>query len=360
MASENRQGRDPYLDNAKVILIMFVVVGHLLAVVSGSDISDAIYKWIYSFHMPAFVVITGYLSRSYQGSPRQVKALISGVLVPYLVFQVIIRVEPWLLFGEPLHLNIFTPAWSNWYLLAVFAWRLLVPVIRWVRFPLLASVLIVLMSVIEGGVDQGLSSARILSYLPFFVLGLTLTPQRLEAFKRIARRWLVRAVAAAYTAAVGIGLYLAGPRVPAKWFAMSVVTDIPGGLGNLQHIALRLAVLAFTASMFAAVLVLIPQRSMFFSFMGAATLTMYLLQEATLLVPRHYIAAVDDWSAIGVATLVIIGIGYALLLGSRPVQAATRWLVDPLGVFESLRRVVLKSEPAQRSSREADASTPSS
>ena len=336
--------RDAYLDNAKVILIVFVVVGHLLAVVSGSGLSSAAYKWIYAFHMPAFVVITGYLSRSYEGSPRQLRMLVSGVLVPYLVFQVIVRIEPWLFFGEPLNINIFVPAWSNWYLLAVFAWRLLIPVLRRLRFPVAASLIVVMLSLLDGGVNQSLSSARILSYLPFFVFGLMLTPARLEKFKSFARRLIVRAVALTYVVGVGIGMYLAGDRVRPSWFAMSVLSDVPGDLSSLQQIGLRVCVLAFVSSMLVAVMVLVPQRRLFFSFMGAATLTMYLLQEATLLIPRHFISQWTDWSAPAVLMLILAGAGYALLLGSRPVQFLTKWIVDPVGTFRWLQRLVYRQE----------------
>lgn len=343
--------RDSYLDNAKVLLLILVVVGHLIAVISSSGFSETAYKWIYSFHMPAFVVITGYLSRSYRGTPNQIRSLVSGVLVPYLVFQVIVRVEPWLFFGEPLHLNFFVPAWSNWFLLALFAWRLLVPVLQKLRFALMFSVVIALLSVLYGGIDQGLSGARILSYLPFFVLGLSLTPDHLERFKRFARAPLARVGAAVYVIAVAVLIYVAGERVQRSWFMMSTMSAIDGDLSNFEHVVLRLAVMAFTTSMLTAVLILVPQRRLFFTYMGSATLTMYLLQEATLLIPRHYIAAWDGWTAPTVALLMLGGVVYALLLGTRPVQAATKWIVDPVGTFTWLRKLVFKpDEPAAPSS----------
>lgn len=345
--STGSKQRDAFLDNAKVLLLILVVVGHLIAVISSSGFSEAAYKWIYSFHMPAFVVITGYLSRSYRGTPNQVRALVSGVLVPYLVFQVIVRVEPWLFWGEPLHLNIFTPAWSNWFLLALFAWRLLVPVLQKLRFALLFSVIIALLSVLYGGIDQGLSGARILSYLPFFVLGLSLTPEHLERFKRVARMPLSRLVAAGYVIAVAIVMYVGGDRIQRSWFMMSTMSAIEGDLSNLEHVVLRLAVMLFTTSMLTAVLILVPQRRLFFTYMGSATLTMYLLQEATLLIPRHYIAAWDGWTAPTVALLMLGGVLYALLLGTKPVQALTKWIVDPIGTFTWLRKLVFKpDEPA--------------
>ncbi|WP_166983917.1 acyltransferase family protein [Paramicrobacterium fandaimingii] len=339
-----KKKRDSYLDNAKVILLMFVVMGHLIAVINSSGFADAAYKWIYSFHMPAFVAITGYLSRSYRGDPRQVKALITGVLVPYLVFQFIVRVEPWLFFGEPLHLNFFTPGWSSWFLLALFAWRLLVPVLKHLRYPVLFSVIIVFMSVLYDGISQGLSGARILSYLPFFALGLALTPERLEAFKRIARKPLIRIAALAYLAGAFAVMFIASEWVKSSWFMMSVLSNIDGDLSNSQHLVLRACVLAFTTSMLVAVLALVPQRQLFFTHMGSVTLTMYMLQGVTLMFPRHFIDQWDGWTWPTVILLMIAGVLYTLLLGSRPVQYLTKWLVDPIGTFDWLRRFIFKKE----------------
>lgn len=312
--------------------------------VHGSGFSTAAYKWIYSFHMPAFVVVTGYLSRSYRGSPRQVRALVSGILVPYLVFQVIVRVEPWLLFGEPLHLNIFTPGWSAWFLLALFAWRLLVPVLQRLRFPVLASVLVVLASVLAGGLSQSLSAARTISYLPFFALGLAMTPENLERFKRVARLPLTRVVALVYVVAVGVLMYVFSAWVKSGWFMMSVLSAIEGDLSSTQHVLMRIAILAFTTSMTIAILILIPQREMFFSKMGAVTLTVCLLQSGTLLIPRHFLERWDGWSAPTVLLLMVVGVVYTFVLASRPVQYLTKWIVDPIGTFTWIRRLVFKPD----------------
>ena len=56
--------RDYGFDNSKLILIILVVFAHLLEISTknyGSN--NDIYRVIYSFHMPAFVFITGYFSK---------------------------------------------------------------------------------------------------------------------------------------------------------------------------------------------------------------------------------------------------------------------------------------------------------
>ena len=58
--------RSAYWDNIKAILIFLVVLGHfLLAMQKKSVLVEAVYWWIYSFHMPAFVFASGYFAKSF-------------------------------------------------------------------------------------------------------------------------------------------------------------------------------------------------------------------------------------------------------------------------------------------------------
>lgn len=54
--------REYQYDNMKFILILLVVFGHLLEYIRG-DISENIYRIIYTFHMPVFVFISGYFAK---------------------------------------------------------------------------------------------------------------------------------------------------------------------------------------------------------------------------------------------------------------------------------------------------------
>ena len=57
--------RIPYFDNLKFILIYFVVLGHFLAPLRGVIPGvKFIYMIIYVFHMPLFIFILGYFSKS--------------------------------------------------------------------------------------------------------------------------------------------------------------------------------------------------------------------------------------------------------------------------------------------------------
>jgi len=58
--------RNIKLDNFKGILIFLVVIGHSLFSYNyfNKDISIKIVNFIYSFHMPLFLIISGHLSKN--------------------------------------------------------------------------------------------------------------------------------------------------------------------------------------------------------------------------------------------------------------------------------------------------------
>ena len=65
--------RVAYLDNARYWVMLLVVIGHVLTQFTQMDSARGVYVWIYSFHMPFFVLISGYTARNYVGDARQVK-----------------------------------------------------------------------------------------------------------------------------------------------------------------------------------------------------------------------------------------------------------------------------------------------
>lgn len=63
------KARDYYFDNAKFILIFLVVFGHLMQpFVADYDSVHILYIFIYTFHMPAFILISGYFAKGFRKS----------------------------------------------------------------------------------------------------------------------------------------------------------------------------------------------------------------------------------------------------------------------------------------------------
>ena len=141
-------GRDHQFDNIRLILIFFVIFGHLIEYFAAGGI---LYRWIYSFHMPVFIFISGYFAKF------DPKKIVCNILVPYVLLQILYTAFDRLLYGNaPFRLQFTTPYWLLWYLFSLFCYYLLLPLIDTDRaavqlFVFLACVALALLS----GFGQG-------------------------------------------------------------------------------------------------------------------------------------------------------------------------------------------------------------
>ncbi|HEY9565083.1 MAG TPA: acyltransferase family protein [Nocardioides sp.] len=322
--------RDPWLDNAKFTLVTLVVIGHSFAILGASALELQVYDFIYFWHIPAFVLVSGHLSKGFAWDRKHFSSLFTTLVLPFLIF------EPVLLawrehLGEdtegPLWLE---PHWAMWYIVALFAWRLATPLLRlhWLMVP--ASVAVSLASGFSDVLT--LSLPRILGLLPFFVIGLhlrrehlsVLTRARVRPFAAAAMLWIF--VVAGSTDQWGRTAFLYHDR---SYGALGV----PGP----EAMEVRLQVLLIGLVGAAAALSLIPSRQLPITAMGSASMVVYLFHG---FVVRYAESAgwLDPWrgqSSLSIPLAVGGSVLLALFLSWAPVASRLTWFVDPVG---SLRR----------------------
>lgn len=159
-------------DNLKALLIFLVVLGHGLECCPGWDgLNSGLYRLIYSFHMPAFLFLSGWFARL---KPRDLTFRLAYL---YLLFQVLYQLfGRFVLQSAATPLQITTPHWLLWYLLVLIFCHLLLPLLE-VSSPrrkgaiLLCCVAIALVSGLDESIGYYLSLGRLCSFLPYFVLG---------------------------------------------------------------------------------------------------------------------------------------------------------------------------------------------
>jgi fucose 4-O-acetylase-like acetyltransferase len=162
--------RNLYLDNLKAILIFLVVLGHFAHLNREIQIFGVINNIIYSFHMPLFIFVSGYLSKKVV---RQRKEEITQILYAYLVFVIL-----YLIFKNLTSLGwssyyIFNTIDQNWYLLGILFWRLFLPYFRFFQknVSIIAAVIIALSIGFYKDFDSFLALYRVTYFMPFFLLG---------------------------------------------------------------------------------------------------------------------------------------------------------------------------------------------
>lgn len=168
------KAREYYFDTLKSVLIILVVLGHVLARCKGYWLNNGLYNFIFFFHMPLFIFVSGYFTHV-DNKTKFTKGLIR-IIETFICFQIIhIVIE--LLQGKPFtpHM-LYIPRYTLWYLLCLVYWRLLVYACKNV-FRKTNPNLIIAISFILGiaigfvKLNAQLSFQRAFAFLPFFLCG---------------------------------------------------------------------------------------------------------------------------------------------------------------------------------------------
>ncbi|WP_228452892.1 acyltransferase family protein [Streptomyces alkaliterrae] len=325
--SEQGRGRDPFFDNAKYLTIVLVGLGHAwLPLRSDSRAAEALYYALYTFHMPAFIIISGYLSRSFEARPGQVKRLITGIAIPYLVFEIAFTFFIRAVENPDREFTLLNPGYALWFLVALFIWRLTAPVWNALRWPLPIALAIAAAATTCPGIGNDLNLQRVLQFLPFFVLGMRLRP---EHFEMLRRRELKLAAVPIMAAALAFA-YWAVPRMNKDWFLRDNAAQdlgVPWWVGVVMTLALFGCALLLTACFFAWV----PTHRTWFTTLGAGTICAYLLHVYPIQLSRIYDWYAMPWvdSPTGRIIITVITAVMMTALCTPPVRRAFRWVMEP-------------------------------
>ena len=176
--------RHPLIDNAKFILIFLVVLGHMIEpVIQTQPVFKVLYLSIYSFHMPAFIFLSGMLSKPALNQSDILK-LVKSLIIPFVVFSLFYEGLNFCNTGE---LSQYTknlqPFWILWFLYSLFIWKLCLPLLLKTKVPIVISLALSLAAgYFDGTMPLGFS--RTFYFLPFFVIGHTVSPKALIETKR--------------------------------------------------------------------------------------------------------------------------------------------------------------------------------
>ncbi|MEW2634396.1 acyltransferase family protein [Streptomyces sp. NPDC048389] len=320
--------RDAFLDNAKYLLIVLVAVAHSWEAVETSRATKALYMFIYTFHMPAFIVICGYLSRSFTGRPHQIKRLLTGIAVPYIVFEVAYSLFRRYADDAPDHaISLLDPFFLTWFLAALFIWRLTTPLWRLLRHPVPVALGIAALASLTPNIGDDLNLQRVLQFLPFFVLGLCLKPEYLE----IVRRREVRLPALLLMAGALPFAYWVAPRMKTGWLFRTNSAqqlDAAWWAGPVMTFVLFGVSLLLTA----AFLSWVPSRRMWFTVLGAGTICGYLLHGFAIKWPE-YAGVFDTYNWLnepaGKVAVSLMAATAVTLMCTPPVRRILRGVTEP-------------------------------
>ncbi len=135
--------RNTYIDIIKGLLIIFVILGHSIQWGSGQNYIDnalffnnILFKFIYSFHMPLFIMISGYLSYNSLNKKSLKETIISKIktlIIPLLLWSIIpfiINNTNFFNIKESIKLFITTFSTNLWFLWSLFYINILIKIIN--------------------------------------------------------------------------------------------------------------------------------------------------------------------------------------------------------------------------------------
>ncbi|MGF1341976.1 acyltransferase family protein [Streptomyces flavovirens] len=321
--------RDAWFDNVKYLAIVLVAVAHAWEpVMDGSRTTRALYMVVYAFHMPAFIVISGYFSRSFEMTPVKVKRLVSTVVVPYIVFETAYSLFRRYAGGfDDTPISLLDPLFLTWFLIALFIWRVTTPLWRSLRHPLPVALVIGMLAMVTPGIGDDLDLQRVLQFLPFFVLGLALKPEHFELIRRREVRMLSVPL---FAGAVAFAYWLA-PRMQLGWFyhaSSAQELEAPWWSGVVTYLVMFACSTALTVGFLA----LTPRRPMWFTALGAGTICGYLLH-GFLVKGAGYFGLFDRYTWLSdPAGLVVVSVTAAVavtLMCTPRVRRALRFATEP-------------------------------
>ncbi|MGN0523203.1 MAG: acyltransferase family protein [Eubacterium sp.] len=299
----NTKARSPYWDNIKGVLIILVVFAHCLYSLQGSTVNNLIVDAIYYFHMPAFVFVSGFFSKSERCRSRNA---VLQLLIAYFLFML-----PFLLYNTYLgkQPRIINAYYSAWYLMALVIWRLITPYLAKFKgiMPaiIIFSILVGFWGTING--ESALSINKVVTFWPYFMAGYLLKAETVDN--------KIKAVKTPIRLSAGIVAVAGAALIEAVSYKALHITDrdlLPNkysGFG-LEDPASRIAIMAVSALMIAAFLFLSVDRKIpIITMAGKNSLTIYLFHRIFTMI---YSNRVEDlrarWQILGavLCTLLIV------------------------------------------------------
>jgi len=306
--------RIPFFDNARAILIFLVVFGHMISeYIEDSKFLADIYLFIYTFHMPAFILISGYFAKKVY-ERGYFKKLVKKLIIPYVFFQVIYTLYYEFIFHDINSYSLFIPRWGLWFLMSLLFWNILLYFFGKLKYGLPLAIIFSLLIGYDTEVDEFLSLSRTFFFFPFFLAGYHL---KAEHFEQLKFR---------YHTVIGIIVAVLG----FMFIAQYVPTDYRFWLlgkrpyeeiaDTVEYSALmRFATYGVQFLATFIFLSLVPRKQIFLTPIGQCTMVIYLLHLAIVRIfqepnVKHYIVETNRYWLLMISSCIIV-----LLLSRKPI-----------------------------------------
>lgn len=199
-----KSGRIEKWDILKFFLIFLVVLGHIIeAFKTDSQWMDAVFVFIYTFHMPVFLFVSGMFSKRNINERRYNK--ITVYLFLFFITKLILFCSRIIAYKD-VAISLTFAGDLPWYMLAMFAFSLITIGLKKFSpayvFPLIIAVACV--AGYDSSIGDTFALMRLIVFYPFFYAGYCLEPKKIS---EISEKKYVKAISAAVIILFALAVY---------------------------------------------------------------------------------------------------------------------------------------------------------
>jgi fucose 4-O-acetylase-like acetyltransferase len=272
--------RDFFWDNFRGILIWTIPISHFTmsgGAYARDSLSGVIYITINVFVMQAFVFLSGYFSKRPE---RARETAFKTFLFPYLLLvPMFYGVRYYFLGGA--HLSWIEVPFALWYLVALFFYRFfLVDMIRF-KYILPLSIVLYFAAGQIPWLDSTLAGGRVVSYLPFFLLGYYCKKEHIEKIQSI--KLLPTVLLGIFVVTASVVLAYVVP-IPSDFYLLKRDAGFIG-IEWWADLLMRLVDLVLPCLWIIFMLNIVPKGKSYLTYVGITTMPIYILH----LVVRYWV-----------------------------------------------------------------------
>ncbi len=317
----DEKGNLYYINNIKAFLIITVVIGHMVSCVKSIDpIAADIYSFFYSFHMPAFIFITGYLSASSMKSGKKMLAKLATFVLLYIVYQICFDLfQRYVTHSVSAPFSLFRPRIGLWYLLVLIMWIPLCYVLRNrnKKMVILTAIILGVLVGLFDNIGKDYALARAVVFFPFFLFGIYFPRDVfLGIAKPIEGHW--KKLIGCLVVLCGVLVAVSIPNTMVNELYQGQDSYSLQGFGEIQGMIYRGIWYLGSTILAAAFIYLVPRQQIRITYLGERTLQIFLLHsiicrtfyvEKTLQ-PLHEVTGVFGVIVASILLMFLLGIKY--------------------------------------------------
>lgn len=327
----DERGREYFFDNAKFILIVFVVLAHAIAPLKdGHDTAKAIWIVLNSFHMACFIFMSGFFAKSYIDKDGNVKhQRLFTYIMYYLFAQVALTLFEYFVLGnKDINISVFIPRRTLWYLMCMILWFAILPYVSRIKIPvvIVCGFLFGLLVGYDTGAGGFLSTLKAVTHFPFFIIGFYFKKEWLFKFRNKWTQLLSAIVFIGFLMFAYFNFDIIATRVLECSYnygdsKLKYFTQLPIMWVN------RLIYYIVAVILCSAFLMLVPRTKTFFTRFGSRTLQVYVLHRFLYLCETEYewfkLPFFDDY---GVIKMMLIAVVITFILSLKPFEYPFKWI----------------------------------